>query len=68
MHAWDAVRVEDHLAVDEVAVPPGREPPSCLGRVPVQRVFEGHRSRDRTPEGGPETAAVRAQNTRFGTP
>jgi len=42
-HAWDTVRIDDYLAVENLEPPPTWTPPRYLGWAPVERIFVGYR-------------------------
>ncbi len=45
IHAWDTVRVDDTLAVEQLAPAPGWSAPSYLGWAPAERILEGMKPR-----------------------
>jgi hypothetical protein len=45
IHAWDAVRIDDYLAVQELASAPGWTKPRYLGWAPIERIFVGYRKK-----------------------
>ena len=65
IHAWDRVRIDDVRAVEQLAPPPGGEPLSLVGWVPLSRVLEG--AVPKAYDDDPANAAVRAQRERFGS-
>ena len=67
IHAWDRVRIDDLLAVEQLTPPPGGEPLSFIGWVPLSRVLEGSVPKPYA-EDDPAEAAVRTQRERFGSP
>lgn len=65
IHAWDRVRIDGLRAVEQLAPPPGGEPPSLVGWIPLSRVLEGS-VRKTYADDDPAEAAVRAQRERLG--
>ncbi|MFJ8843860.1 hypothetical protein ACIRFF_13255 [Streptomyces cyaneofuscatus] len=66
IHAWDEVRTDHYRQIPTLAGPPGWDAPRWAGWTPVQRILEGCRPKDWTPEGDAATAARRVQAARFG--
>jgi cell wall-associated NlpC family hydrolase len=66
VHAWDRVRIDHCLAVQNLRGPSGWDAPRWVGWTPIQRIFEGCRPKDWTAVGEPEAAAQRMQAARFG--
>jgi cell wall-associated NlpC family hydrolase len=66
VHAWDRVRVDHYLEVQELAAPPGWDPCRWVGWAPAERVLQGCRPKDWTPSGDAAAAARRMQRDRFG--
>ncbi|MFI8423908.1 NlpC/P60 family protein [Streptomyces sp. NPDC085479] len=66
VHAWDVVRVDGHLAVEDLATGPGWTRPSYIGWVPVTRLFEGARPKEWGTDGSAAAEALAAQERRFG--
>ncbi|MDT9682865.1 hypothetical protein RND61_12395 [Streptomyces sp. TRM76323] len=66
IHAWDRVRIDHYLDVQDLGVPPGWDAPRWIGWTPVQRVFQGCRPRDWSAVGDAAAAARRMQAARFG--
>ncbi|WP_125776805.1 NlpC/P60 family protein [Antribacter gilvus] len=64
IHAWDRVRLDSYLAVQDLAGPPGWDSPRLVGWTPVERIFEG--SRPRVWVGDAAEAAERMARERFG--
>ncbi|WP_203580894.1 hypothetical protein [Microbacterium hibisci] len=64
VHAWNRVRVDDHLALEQLTPAPGWEPLRYLGWVPLSRALEG--ARPRHWDDDPAAAAQRMQAERFG--
>jgi len=44
IHAWDEVREDAYLAVEQLEAAPGWTAPRYLGWVGVDRILQGHRS------------------------
>jgi cell wall-associated NlpC family hydrolase len=65
IHAWDRVRIDGVWAVEQLTPPPGGEPWSFVGWVPLSRVLEGSVPKAYADEDAAD-AAVRAQRERFG--
>jgi hypothetical protein len=42
IHAWDCVRADGYLDVEEMAAPPGWTKPKYIGWAPVDRIVLGH--------------------------
>jgi cell wall-associated NlpC family hydrolase len=45
IHAWDKVREDDTLAVEQLQGAPGWTAPHYIGWVSVERIMQGHRKR-----------------------
>jgi hypothetical protein len=45
IHAWDAVRIDDYLDVQNLPPTPGWTPPQFCGWAPIKRIFVGYRRR-----------------------
>jgi cell wall-associated NlpC family hydrolase len=43
IHAWDKVRIDHYLAVEQLIPAPGWTQPRYLGWAPVERIFSGYR-------------------------
>ena len=43
IHAWDKVRIDHYLAVQELTPPPGWTAPQFIGWAPIERIFVGYR-------------------------
>jgi len=43
IHAWDKVREDDYLAVEQLEATPGWTTPRYIGWVGVERILQGHR-------------------------
>ena len=43
IHAWDRVRIDDYLHVQELTPSPGWTQPQFIGWTPVERIFWGYR-------------------------
>lgn len=66
IHAWDRVRTDHYLEIQDLAVPPGWDAPRWLGWTPTERILRGCRPKDWSPEGDAAAAARRMQAARFG--
>ncbi|TDC61321.1 hypothetical protein [Streptomyces hainanensis] len=66
VHAWDRVRIDHYLAVQDLTGPPGWDAPGWLGWAPAQRILQGFRPKDWSAAGDAADAARRAQTARFG--
>ncbi|MFE2289921.1 hypothetical protein [Streptomyces sp. NPDC059452] len=66
IHAWSDVRIDHYLEVPGLAGPPGWDAPRWTGWTSAQRILQGCRPKDWTPEGDAATAARRMQAARFG--
>ncbi|MFC8681810.1 hypothetical protein ACFT30_09830 [Microbacterium ureisolvens] len=64
VHAWNRVRVDEHLALEQLTPAPGWEPLRYVGWVPLGRALEG--ARPRVWDDDPADAARRMQAERFG--
>ncbi len=45
IHAWDTVRIDDYLDVQNLPPAPGWTPPQFIGWAPIERIFVGYRRR-----------------------
>ena len=43
IHAWDRIRIDDYLGVQELTPAPGWTQPQLIGWTPVERIFWGYR-------------------------
>ncbi|MDT0347058.1 NlpC/P60 family protein [Streptomyces litchfieldiae] len=67
VHAWNQVRIDHYLGIENLAGPPGWDALRWLGWAPIERIFRGSRPKDWTATGDAATAARRAAMARFGT-
>ncbi|MFC4307319.1 NlpC/P60 family protein [Cohnella boryungensis] len=51
IHAWDRVRINPYLEVEELTPAPGWTKPQYIGWSPVERILEGYRVKDWNVEG-----------------
>jgi cell wall-associated NlpC family hydrolase len=65
VHAWDRVRIDHYLDIQNLGTPPGWDSPRLIGWTPIQRIFQGCRPKDWTATGEAEAAALRMQLARF---
>ncbi|MEW9508617.1 hypothetical protein [Streptomyces bacillaris] len=66
IHAWDRVRTDHYLQIQDLAVPPGWDAPWWACWTPTERILRGCRPKDWSPEGDAVAAARRMQAARFG--
>lgn len=45
IHAWNTVRIDDYLAVQDLEPAPTWTPPRYIGWAPVERIFAGYRQK-----------------------
>lgn len=46
IHAWDKVRIDNYLDVQNLSTAPGWSKPQYIGWAPVERIFLGYRRKD----------------------
>jgi cell wall-associated NlpC family hydrolase len=66
IHAWDRVRIDPYLEIENLGAPPGWDRPRWTGWTPVERVFRGARPKDWPAAETAAAAAARMQAARFG--
>jgi hypothetical protein len=45
IHAWDRVRIDSYLDIEELKTGPGWTKPKYIGWAPVERIFQGYRKK-----------------------
>jgi hypothetical protein len=46
IHAWDKVRIEQYLDVQNLTPPPDWSQPQFIGWAPIERIFVGYRNKE----------------------
>lgn len=62
LHAWDKVRIDGHLGVEQLTPAPGWEQPVWLGWAPLSRVLVGSRTRVWTGDAAEAAARMQRQH------
>ncbi|MGA5194028.1 NlpC/P60 family protein [Streptomyces exfoliatus] len=66
IHAWDRVRIDHYLEIQNLVTPSGWDSLRWIGWAPIQRIFQGCQPKDWTATGDAAAAAQRMQAARFG--